>query len=99
MSKIIWSKITETKEVCNITLNSIIIGKLIVDKDLIDDKKWMCYFEGFPYSQIFSFDNQYKEMYKLNSKENAKQLIMNQFTKIINTLYIFSSEINKKYLE
>ena len=98
MEKIIWSKITETKEVCSINVNSVVVGKLIVDKDPIDNKKWMCAFEGFPYRQIFCFDNKYTEMYGLHSKEIAKREIINQFKKIVNTLYIFSSEISKQYL-
>ena len=57
MSNIIWSKITEDKEVCSIIVNSVIIGKLIIDKDPMDSRKWMCSFEGFPYRQIFCFDN------------------------------------------
>lgn len=98
MSNIIWSKITETKEVCSINVNSVVVGKLIVDKDPIDNKKWMCSFEGFPYRQFFCFDNKYTEMYGLHSKEIAKREIINQFKKIVNTLYIFSSEISKRYL-
>lgn len=98
MSNIIWSKITETKEVCSITVNSVIVGRIVVDKDPIDNKKWMCAFEGFPYRQIFCFDNKYTEMYGLHSKEIAKREIINQFNKIVNTLYIFSSEISKQYL-
>ena len=98
MSNIIWSKITETKEVCSINVNSVVVGKLIVDKDPIDNKKWTCSFEGFPYRQIFCFDNKYTEMYGLHSKEIAKKEIINQFKKIVNTLYVFSSEITKQYL-
>ena len=98
MEKIIWSKLTETKESCDITINSVIVGKLIIDKDPIDNKKWMCSFVGFPYRQIFCFDNKYTEMYGLHSKEIAKREIINQFKKIVNTLYIFSSEISKQYL-
>ena len=98
MEKIIWSKITETKEVSNITVNSVIVGRLMVDKDPMDNKKWMCSFEGFPYRQIFCFDNKYAEMYGLHSKQNAKEEVINQLKKIINTLYTFSSEISKQYL-
>ena len=98
MSNIIWSKITETKEVCSINVNSVIVGKLIVDKDPINHNKWMCSFEGFPYRHLFCFDNKYSEMYGLHSKEIAKREIINQFKKIINTLYVFSSEILKQYL-
>ena len=98
MSNIIWSKITETKEVCSINVNYVVVGKLIVDKDPIDNKKWMCAFEGFPYRQIFCFDNKYTEMYGLHSREIAKREIINQFKKVTNTLYILSSQITKQYL-
>lgn len=98
MEKIIWSKITEAKEICTITINSTVIGKLIVDKDPIDNKKWMCSFEGFPYRQIFCFDNKMDELHGLYSKEIAKKEIFNQFVKVIKTLHIFASEISKQYL-
>lgn len=98
MEKIIWSKLTETKEVCSITINSVIVGRLMIDKDPINNKKWMCAFENFPYHRLFCFDNKYSEMYGLHSKEIAKREILKQFKKIINTLYIFSSEISKQYL-
>ena len=100
MKNLIWRKITGDKEVCDIIINSVIVGKLIIDKDPMDihNNKWMCSFEGFPYRQIFCFDNKYLEMYGLPSKEIAKREIINQFKKIINTLYVFSSEILKQYL-
>lgn len=98
MKNLIWRKITGDKEVCDIIINSVIVGKLIIDKDPINPKKWMCSFEGFPYRHIFCFDNKYTEMYSLHSKEIAKKEIINQFKKIINTLYVFSSEISKQYL-
>ena len=98
MKNLIWRKITEDKEICDIIINSVIVGKLIIDKDPINPKKWMCSFEGFPYRHIFCFDNKYTEMYSLHSKEIAKKEIINQFKKITNTLYVFSSEISKQYL-
>ena len=97
MKNLIWRKINDNKEVCDIIINSVIVGKLIVDKDPITPNKWMCSFEGFPYHQIFCFDNKYRERYGLHSKELAKNEVVNQLKKIIDTLYMFSSQMFKTY--
>ena len=94
----IWYKINENKEICDIVLNSIRIGQMIVDKDIIDNTKWMCYFEKFSYPQLFCFDYKMSEMHRLTSKEIAKHTIIKQFEKIISDLHIFSSKILKEYL-
>ena len=98
MKNLIWRKITGDKEVCDIIINSVIVGKLIIDKDPITPNKWMCSFEGFPYRHLFCFDNKYTEMYNLYSREIARKQIAMQFEKIINTLYMFSSAISNQYL-
>ena len=98
MNKFIWSKINEDKEVCSIVFNSIIIGELVVDKDIMDNKKWMCYFNKFTYPQVFCFEYKMPEKHGIYNKEVAKKEIIQQFKKIINNIYVFSSQISKQYL-
>lgn len=98
MNNLIWYRINEDKEICNINVNSVQIGRLVVDKDIIDDGKWMCYFENFSYPQLFCFDYKMSEMHRIQNKEMAKKIITKQFGEIINRLHGFSTQILKEYL-
>ena len=98
MDKFTWYKTNEDKEMCDIVFNSTIMGRLVVERDILNKQKWMCYFYDFPYPQLFCFDYKMTEMHRIQNKEMAKKIITKQFGEIINRLHGFSTQILKEYL-
>ena len=97
MNKFIWYKTNENKEVCDIVFNSTIMGRLIVERDILNNQKWMCYFHDFPYPQLFCFEDKMFETHNVCTKDVAKNLIEKRFQQIVHTFNIFFSEISKNY--
>ena len=97
MNKFTWYKTNEDKEICDIIFNSTIMGRLVVERDILNKQKWMCYFYDFPYPQLFCFEDKMFEMHNLYNKDDAKKMIENRFKKIVHNFNMFFSEISKNY--